>query len=162
MIDETDRKILNILQGNARASHSDIAREVGMAASAVFERIRKLEKRGIIQGYETRLNPRLLNVGLVAFIFIQAKEHLGTLETGKRLARIPEILEIHDVAGEDCYLVKVRVADTEALSVLLREKIGPIETITSTRTTIVLATVKETAQLPLDENQDTFKKVKEA
>jgi Lrp/AsnC family leucine-responsive transcriptional regulator len=149
MIDEIDRKILNIIQSNARASHNEIAKEVGMAASAIFERIRKLEKRGIIQGYETRLNPKALDLGLVAFIFIRAHEHVGTLETGKLLAHIPEVLEIHDVAGEDCYLVKVRVANTEALGVLLREKIGPIDAISSTRTTIVLATVKETAQLPI-------------
>jgi len=114
MIDEIDRKILNIIQSNARASHNEIAKEVGMAASAIFERIRKLEKRGIIQGYETRLNPKALDLGLVAFIFIRAHEHVGTLETGKLLAHIPEVLEIHDVAGEDCYLVKVRVANTEA------------------------------------------------
>lgn len=150
MTDDVDRKILKILQSNARASHSDIAKDVGMAASAVFERIRKLEKRGIIQGYETRLNPQALDVGLVAFISVRAQERIGSLETGKQLARFPEVLEIHDVAGEDCYLVKVRVADTEALGAFLRDKIGPIEAIASTRTTIVLATVKETAQLPLE------------
>lgn len=150
MIDGIDRKILSILQSNARASHSDIAKDVGMAASAVFERIRKLEKRGIIQGYETRLNPQALDVGLVAFISVRAQERIGSLETGKQLARFPEVLEIHDVAGEDCYLVKVRVADTEALGAFLRDKIGSIDAISSTRTTIVLATVKETAQLPLE------------
>lgn len=150
MIDGIDRKILSILQSNARASHSDIAKDVGMAASAVFERIRKLEKRGIIQGYETRLNPQALDVGLVAFISVRAQERIGSLETGKQLARFPEVLEIHDVAGEDCYLVKVRVADTEALGAFLRDKIGSIDAISSTRTTIVLTTVKETAQLPLE------------
>ncbi len=151
MIDGIDRKILKILQSNARASHSDIAKDVGMAASAVFERIRKLEKRGVIQGYETRLNPHALDVGLVAFISVRAQEHIGSLETGKQLARFPEVLEIHDVAGEDCYLVKVRAADTEALGAFLRDKMGTIDAISSTRTTIVLATVKETAQLPLED-----------
>jgi Lrp/AsnC family leucine-responsive transcriptional regulator len=151
MIDDIDRKILNIIQSDARASHSEIAKAVGMATSAVFERIRKLEKRGIIQGYETRINPKALDLGLVAFIFIQAREHIGKMETGKLLAHIPEILEIHDVAGEDCYLVKVRVADTEALGSLLRDKIGPIDAVSSTRTTIVLTTIKETAQLPVED-----------
>jgi Lrp/AsnC family transcriptional regulator, leucine-responsive regulatory protein len=151
MIDDIDRKILKLIQSNARISHSEIAREVGMAASAIFERLRKLEKRGVIQGYETRLNPQAVDLGLVAFIFIRAHGPVGSLETEKRLAQIPEVLEIHDVAGEDCYLIKVRVAHTEALSRLLREKIGPIQTISSTRTTIVLTTVKETAQLPIDD-----------
>ncbi len=151
MIDDIDRKILKLIQSNARISHSEIAREVGMAASAIFERLRKLEKRGVIQGYETRLNPQAVDLGLVAFIFIRAQGPVGSLETERRLAQIPEVLEIHDVAGEDCYLIKVRVAHTEALSNLLREKIGPIQTISSTRTTIVLTTVKETAQLPIDD-----------
>jgi len=125
----------------------------GEILAAVFERIRKLEKRGVIQGYETRVNPQVLDLGLVAFIFLRAQEPVGSLETGKHLAQFPEVLEIHDVAGEDCYLVKVRVASTEALGALLREKIGPIKAISSTRTIIVLATVKETAQLPLEEEQ---------
>jgi Lrp/AsnC family transcriptional regulator, leucine-responsive regulatory protein len=150
MIDDIDRKILKIIQNNARASHSEIAKEVGLATSAVFERIRKLEKRNIIQGYETRLNSQALNLGLVAFIAVRAQERIGSLEIGKRLAHLPQVLEIHDVAGEDCYLLKVRVANTEALGAFLREQLGPIEAISSTRTTIALATVKETAQLPLE------------
>lgn len=150
MIDDVDKKILKIIQGSARASHSEIAREVGMAPSAVFERIRKLEKRGVIQGYETRLNPQAVDLGLLAFIFIRAQEPVGKLEAERRLTQLPEVLEIHDVAGEDCYLIKVRVANTEALGDLLRNKIGAIPAISSTRTTIVLTTVKETSQLPIE------------
>jgi Lrp/AsnC family leucine-responsive transcriptional regulator len=65
------------------------------------------------------------------------------------LARIPEAQEVHHVAGEDCYLVKVRVADTESLGTLLRERIGAIKSVRTTRTTIVLGTVKETYRLPV-------------
>jgi|SRR5581483_4981446 len=151
MIDDIDKKILKTIQRNARASHSEIARLVGMAPSAVFERIRKLEKREVIQGYETRLNPQAVNLGLLAFIFIRIQEPLKKLEAEKSLTQLPDVLEIHDVAGEDCYLVKVRVANTEALGDLLRNKIGALPAISSTRTTIVLTTVKETAQLPLEE-----------
>src|SRR5262249_5375254 len=73
----------------------------------------------------------------------------GALSTGERLAEIPEILELHHVAGEDCFLAKVRVADAEALGRLLRERLSEIETITSTRTTVVLDTVKETSVPPI-------------
>jgi Lrp/AsnC family leucine-responsive transcriptional regulator len=147
MIDDTDRNILNILQADARISNAEVARQVGMAPSAVFERIRKLEERGVIQGYTARIDPSAVGLGLLAFVFVRAEEGLGAPEAERRLAEIPEVLEVHHVAGEDCFLVKVRAADTESLGRLLRERFGTIETIRSTRTTIVLHTVKETTAL---------------
>ncbi len=83
-------------------------------------------------------------------MFVRTDERAGVVASAKALAKIPEVLEVHHIAGEDCYLAKVRVADTEALSQLIKTKIGKISTITSTRTTIVLETVKETSNLPLD------------
>ncbi len=149
MIDGVDRRILNILQSNARTSNAEIARQVGLAPSAVFERIRKLEQRGVIRGYSAELDPKAVGLGLLGFIFVRSNEQAGGVETAERLARIPEVLEVHHVAGEDCFLVKVRARDTEALGFLLRERLGRIATITSTRTTIVLETVKETCALPV-------------
>ena len=149
IIDEADRKILGLLQADARASNVAIARQVGLAPSATLERIRKLEKSGIIQGYTARLDPKALGVGLVAFVFVRSRERVGHTGTARLLARLPEILEVHHIAGEDCFLVKVRAADTEALGRLLREGFGRAPTIVSTRTTIVLETVKETPALPL-------------
>ncbi len=112
--------------------------------------MRKLEGRGVIQGYEARLNPRALGAGLLAFVFVRAEERLASPETGRFLASIPEVQEVHHIAGEDRYLVKVRVADTEALGRLLRERFGDSPTVRSTRTTIVLSTVKESARVPLE------------
>ena len=148
-IDETDRAILALLQANARIPNADIARKIGMAPSAILDRIRKLEAKRIIQGYEARLAPQALGLGLVAFIFVRTEERVGAGETGQRLARIPEVQEVHQVAGEDCYLVKVRVESTEALGRLLRERFGTIDTVLNTRTTIVLDTVKESGTLPI-------------
>lgn len=149
MIDKLDASILSILQENARTSNAAIARRVGLAPSAVLERIRKLERQGVIHGYEPRLNPVELGVPLVAFIFVHADERIGGLETGRKIARFPEVQEVHQVAGEDCYLVKVRVPNTEALGDLLRDSFGALPTMRSTRTTIVLSSVKESAQMPL-------------
>jgi Lrp/AsnC family leucine-responsive transcriptional regulator len=150
MIDATDREILTIIRDNARVSNVEIARRVGMAPSAILERLRKLEARGTIAGYEARLSPKALGLGLLAFIFVRADERVGEQGTAEALAAIPEVLEVHHIAGEDCFLVKVRTYDTEALGRLLRERFAAISTIRSTRTTIVMNTVKETAQLPLD------------
>ncbi|HEX8997918.1 MAG TPA: Lrp/AsnC family transcriptional regulator [Ktedonobacterales bacterium] len=151
MNDTTDAKILAILQEDARVSNAEIARRLGMAPSAILERIRKLEARGAVLGYEARLNPRAVNAGLLAFVFVRTETICGDNEVGEALAAIPEAQEVHNVAGEDCYLVKVRVADPESLGRLLRERFGAIPTVRSTRSTIVLETLKETSRLPLAE-----------
>lgn len=149
MIDEVDLKILNILQRDARASNVEIARAVGLAPSATLERIRKLEQRGLIRGYEARLDSAALGRGQVAFVFVRTNERAGAIGTARRLARIPEVQEVHHIAGEDCFLVKVRAASTQELGALLRSRFGTIPRIISTRTTIVLDTLKEVASFPL-------------
>lgn len=152
MLDATDRAILELLQDNARISNADIARRLDMAPSAILDRIRKLEQRKIIQGYTTRIDAAAVGLGLTAFILVRTEERVGSATIGQALARIPEVQELHHVAGEDCYLVKVRVADTEGLSRLLRERFGRLKGVRNTRSTIVLSTVKETAALPLPES----------
>lgn len=147
MINEIDVQILNLLQTDARISNAEIARQVNLAASAVLERVRKLEEKGVIRGYHTDISPKAVEYGLTGFVAVRTSE-CGVAE--EALAAIPEVLEVHDVAGEDSFLLKVRTKDTEDLARLLREKIKPIPTVLDTRTTIVLQTYKETATLPLD------------
>ncbi len=150
MIDDIDRSILAILQQDARTSNAEIARRIGMAPSGTLERLRKLEERGVIRGYEVRIDPAAIGLPLLAFVFVRAEERVGGTETADALAQIPAVQEVHHVAGEDCFLVKVRAADPEALGQLLREQFGPISTVRSTRTTVVLGTTRETAALPVD------------
>ena len=150
MIDNTDAKLLEMIQQNARLSNAALADAVGLTKTAVFERVRKMEQAGIICGYETRLNPKKVQKGMVAFIFLRTEEPFASQATGKALTRIPEVLEVHNVAGEDCYLIKVRVANTDALAKLLRDKFSKLKAIRSTRTTIALDTLKESAYLPID------------
>lgn len=149
MIDEMDRRILTLLQDNGRISNAEIARQVGMAPSAVLERIRRLEERGVLTGYGAHVDPRSAGCPLLAFVLVRSDERTGTISTGEALALEPEVLEVHHVAGQDSYLVKVRVADPEALGRLLRERFGAIPTVRSTQTTIALETVKEGWALPL-------------
>ena len=150
MIDATDREILTILQQNARVSNAEIARQIHMAPSAVLERIRKLESRGVIRGYEVRIDPEALGLNLLAYIFVRTRDIGGELNTGAMLARIDEVQEVHHLAGEDCFLVKARVRDARSLGRLLRERFAASANLTSTRTTIVLETLHETTRLPLD------------
>lgn len=157
-LDETDTKILNILQQNSRTANAEIARRLGMAPSAILERIRKLEERDVIRQYTALLNGKSVGQGVLAFIFVRTDDRVGQVRTAQALAQIPEILEVHYIAGEDCYLVKVRVGDTESLSKLFTERLAHIKSITSTRTTIVLETVKESTALPLKLEEDTKSK----
>lgn len=147
MIDAIDEQILTILQSDARISNAEIARQIGLAPSAVLERIRKLEDRGIIRGYRTDIDPRALEFGLTVFVTVKTSE-CGS-EAEEALAAIPEVLEVHDVAGDDCFLLKIRTKDTEALTKLHREKIRMIPSVISTKTIVVLQTYKETNALPL-------------
>lgn len=148
MIDAVDRKILNILRNNARVPNAEIARTIGMAPSAVLERIRKLERRGVIERYEARVSPKAVGLGLTAFTFVHVEEGVGTMDTGQKLAALPEVLETHYTAGQAAYLVKVRVANTEALAEFL-QRIGKIPGVRDSNSTIVLRTIKETASIPL-------------
>jgi len=153
MIDVVDRQILSIVQQDARISNAEIARQIGLAPSAVLERLRKLEERNVIQGYSTRIDPRQVGLGLTVFVSVRTSECGGGVD--EALSAIPEVLEVHDVAGEDCYLIKVRTKDTDALGRLLREKIKLIPKVLGTRTTVVLQTFKETNALPLDRVGET-------
>jgi Lrp/AsnC family leucine-responsive transcriptional regulator len=149
MIDEIDASILDLLQENARISQADIARVVGLAPSAVLERIRKLESRGVIKGYAALVDPRELDQPMLAFIAVRSEQAPGDDSVSLALAQCPEVLELHHVAGDDCYLLKVRARDAEHIGQLLRHRFGRIPGVRSTRTTIVLETVKETPRLPV-------------
>lgn len=148
MIDDIDRQILNILQQNARTSNAEIARQVGMAPSAILERIRRMEVKGVIQGYEVRINPEALGLNLLAFVSVSSTDG-GATEAAEALAAIPEVQEVHHIAGEDCYLVKVRVPDAKTLGRLLRKWVASIGSIKSTRSTVVLESLHETSLLPI-------------
>jgi Lrp/AsnC family transcriptional regulator, leucine-responsive regulatory protein len=151
IFDDIDLRILRALQDNARVSNAEIARRVGMAPSAVLERVRKLEERGAIRGYAAEVDARMVGRGLLAFVFVRGDEPPGSSQLGEQLSALPGVQEVHHVAGEDCFLVKARVTDTAALGVLLREGIGRLEAVRSTRSTIVLDTVKEDARIELPE-----------
>ncbi len=150
MIDDISLQILKILQRKARIPNIEVSRQVGLAPSAVLERIRKMEKRGIIEGYEVRLNPEQFQRSQIAFVSVSTLENQEeAISIGDQLAKLPEAQEVHYVAGDDSYLVKLRVANTTELDHVLRHKIIPIEGVQKTSTGTVLSTYKETAQIPI-------------
>lgn len=149
-MDNVDCKIMNIIQENAKISNIDIARNLGMAPSSILERIRRLERRGYVKSYEARLDHRKLGLNLTAFIWLDTDEKIGVSEVGAKLIDFPEIQEVHDVSGEYCYLLKVRVADTDALADLMT-RIGQLPLVRKSHTTLVLKTEKESCRLFIPE-----------
>lgn len=150
MLDDIDRKILELLQADGRMTNVDLARRIGMAPSAIFERVRRLEQRGVITGYAARVDPKAVDRPLLAYVLVRSDERIGTSSSGEALAKLPEVLEVHHVAGQDSYLVKVRVKDPEALGKLLRDRFGAIESVRSTQSIIALDTFKDTWALNIE------------
>jgi Lrp/AsnC family leucine-responsive transcriptional regulator len=150
MIDEIDRKILSLLQANARSSNAELAQNVGLTVSSVHERVKKLEHKGIITGYTITVNPELLGKPLLAFIrlTVAGDQEKDTGAPRRKFsdmcAQEPDILECHHVAGEDCYILKVRAEGPKRLEELLNEVRRETRSVRSV-TSIVLSTRKECA-----------------
>jgi Lrp/AsnC family leucine-responsive transcriptional regulator len=127
-----------------------VSRLINLAPSAVLERIRKMESNGIISGYEVRLNPDHFGYPLVSFIQMHLTAECDRRQVADILSARSEILEVHFVAGDDCFLVKTRTSGTEQLNTLLQELSASVVGVSNIRTLVVLSTHKETAQIPLD------------
>src|SRR3989338_737701 len=149
-MDTIDRKILSVLQVNARASLQEVGKAVGLSSSPCWERIRKLEQAGVIEGYTVRLNAQALGLGDTVLVQVTLDSHSdNTLEKfGETLAAIPEVIEAHLVSGDYDYLLRIVVKDTRDYERLLREKLYKIKGIRHSRSSFVLRTLKK-ADLPL-------------
>ena len=154
-LDRVDRRILQLLRQDGRMSHAAIAKEVNLSGPAVYERVRKLEQRGIIAGYSVVFDADRLDRSHVAFILVtlsEGNEFVGDEPIVARICEEPDVLEFHRVAGEDCYLIKTRTATNKDLEQLLR-RIRSIRGVARTRTTIALSTEleKPTIDVPLEQ-----------
>lgn len=150
LLDPTDRRILALLQDNAKMPQAEMAKAVGLTAPSVNERIRKLERSGYIKGYVTLLDERKLGHDVTAFVevFIEHPKHEdGFIEA---VSTLDEVLECHHITGEFSLLLKVRVADMAAFRRLLIEKLNTIKGVRQTRTLIVLSTAKEQHRIKVD------------
>lgn len=140
-MEETDRAIVAALSTDGRLSYTDLAERVGLSVSATHQRDRRLEQRGVIRGYAARLDHAALGLALTAFVAIRPIDAAAPDDAPQRLAALPEIEACYSVAGEDFYLLLVRVAGPADLERLL-QGIRTAANVT-TRTTVVLSTPYE-------------------
>jgi Lrp/AsnC family leucine-responsive transcriptional regulator len=140
-VEEIDRAIVAALTADGRLSYTDLAERVGLSVSAVHQRVRRLEQRGVIKGYGARVSYEALELPLSAFIAIRPLDPSQPDDAPDRLAHLPEIDSCYSVAGEDFYLLLVRVSSPAELERLLQQ-IRTAANVT-TRTTVVLSTPYE-------------------
>lgn len=152
MVDQKDVQILKLLQENARLSNAEIGEEVGLSASTVFERVKKMQNRGVIKRYVAVVDPGIVGKSIAAFVRLTVNAPPGESYVACKRDFVaacqtePDVLECHGVAGEDCYILKVRVGDPAGLEALL-ERLRDRAAVSSSVSNIVLSTYKETTSI---------------
>ncbi|HEU5160402.1 MAG TPA: Lrp/AsnC family transcriptional regulator [Streptosporangiaceae bacterium] len=140
-MEELDRRIIALLADDGRMSFTDLAKATGLSVSAVHQRVRRLQKRGVVQGFTARLDLDEIGLPLTAFVSIKPIDPAAPDDAPDRLAHLDAIEACHSVAGEESYILKVRVASPGALEELLQQIRAAANV--ATRTTVVLSTPYE-------------------
>jgi Lrp/AsnC family leucine-responsive transcriptional regulator len=148
-IDEIDVKILELLQEDGRMQRSDVAEVVDLSISAVSDRMRKLEERGVIEGYRALVDAKRLHLDITAFIRVSVEGSERYPAFVERVSDMKQVLEVHSITGEGSHLLKVRTKNTTTLERFLSE-IQSVPGVTHTTTSIVLSTFKETRTVPAE------------
>lgn len=148
-MDRIDRRILELLQEDARRTNLDIAQTVGLSAPSVSERIKKLVSGGYIKRYVAILNPKLAKKETTAFISVMLSQPKYAQDFIDAIKGLVDTLECHHITGEYSYLLKVRTRNTDTLGDLISNKVRALEGVTGTRTYVVLGTIKEETALDL-------------
>lgn len=153
-LDKIDLKILKILQKNARISMTELAEKVGLSTTPCTERVKRLERDGVIDGYYARVNPHAMGASLLVFVEIKLSAKSGNIFDAFRreIQRIPEIQECHLVSGEYDYLIKARIPDMSMYRKLLGDILLQLPSANESRSYVVMEEVKETLELPIAEN----------
>ncbi len=147
-VDDTDFKILELLQPDARIKRNEIAEKIGLSLPSVTDRMNKLEESGIIESYITKLNHKSLGKDITAFIFVTSDSSAHYKDFISHAQQNNEILECHSVTGDGSHILKIRTSNTSSLEKLLA-KIQSWKGVRSTRTSIVLSSHKETFSIDL-------------
>ena len=148
-LDEIDYKVLQALMTQGRITWSELASILELSAPATADRVRRLEERGVIQGYAALIDAESIGCDLTAFITVSLAHPNQRSDFLKKVEELPEIQECHHVTGEDDYWMKVRCRNTKDLERLISDELKGTLGYLKTRTTIVLSTVKETVVLPI-------------
>lgn len=152
LLDDVDRAILRILQADGRISHAALAEQVGLTPTPLRQRIDKLERAGVIQGYVARVDPARVGRGVSAFVHVTLSGHAVPLHDQflEQVTSMPDVLEIHHLTGEEDFLLKVAVRDIAALEFFLLRELAKVPGLGRVKTTLVLSSAKSFSPIPID------------
>ena len=150
-LDETDQKILNLLQSNGRMTNAELAKRIKLSPPSALQRVRGLERAGYIRGYAAKLDPERLGYRITIWAMVSLALHQDQpIERFQQsVLEIPEVVECHHVSGEFDFLLKILVSDIQAYEVLIRDKLSRVKGIQQIRSSFVLAAPKPTTQIPI-------------
>ncbi|CAG2143345.1 Lrp/AsnC ligand binding domain-containing protein [Cupriavidus plantarum] len=151
-LDKLDRRILTLLQGDGRMSMKDLAEAVGLTITPCIERVKRLERDGVIMGYYARLNPTLLGSGLLVFVEISLGNKAGNMfdKFRREVLRIPEVLECHLVSGDFDYLIKARIREIAEYRRLLGDILLQLPGAAQSKSYVVMEEIKETLEIMVE------------
>jgi len=152
-LDRVDKKILRLLQGNGRMSMTELSEKVGLSITPCTERVRRLEREGVIEGYYARLNPRLMGASLLVFVEIKLAAKSGEIfEAFRReVLKLPHVLDCHLVSGDFDYLIKARIADMSLYRKLLGDILLKLPGANESKSYVVMEEIKESLILPVED-----------
>lgn len=155
-LDHIDRKILTILQQDGRIANNKLAEKVGLTTTPTLERVKRLEREGVIKGYSARVDEEAIGKGLVVFCSLRLAVHqMHTLdEVCDQINEMSEIQSCYHITGDSDFLLKILVADMPAYEKFMHDKLTRLPGIERIYSNIVLSTKKENFHIPIDEDQD--------
>jgi DNA-binding Lrp family transcriptional regulator len=154
-LDKTDRKILEILQSNAKITNAQLSKDIGLSPAPTLERVKKLENTGIIKSYHATLDTGRIGLGVSTFVLVSLKGHnkknidafLGEINN------VPEVIECHHITGSGDFILKIIASDITAYQRLMLEKVSEIDVVDSLQSMVILSTFKDSKVMPVPENE---------
>ena len=150
-LDNTDRKILKIMQANGRITNSQLSKEIGLSPAPTLERVKKLEQSGVIQSYHAKVDKEKIGLGVSTFVLVSLKGHNkeNIQKFTKSIEIIDEIIECHHITGSGDFLLKVVTKDINSYQKLMLEKVTEIPVVDNLQSIVILSTFKESEVLPI-------------
>ncbi|MEC8679779.1 MAG: Lrp/AsnC family transcriptional regulator [Bacteroidota bacterium] len=150
-IDRTDKKILEILQKNAKITNAKLSQEIGLSPAPTLERVRKLEARGIISGYHAKLNMSKVGLGVSTFVMVSLKGHnKKNIDSFlDKIKDVENIVECHHITGSGDFILRIVAEDIESYQELMLDKVSEIEVTDSLQSMVILSTFKDNKVIPV-------------
>jgi len=150
-LDETDRKILEILQSRAKITNAKLSEEIGLSPAPTLERVKKLEQMGVITSYHAKLNPEKIGLGVATFVLVTLTQHnrVNIESFVNQINKIVEVIECHHITGAGDFIIKIFARDISSYQQILLERVSDIKEIDNLQSMVVLSTYKDSKSLPL-------------